>query len=383
MRTLSILGASGSIGGNAAEFLRYHPEEFRLEGIAVDQDWEAAARLAEEFGCVRAAVRNAEGARALKEAMPGLDVMSGDEGVSAVAGAGSDVVLAAISGSAGLPSVLAAIEAGSRVALANKEAVVCGGRQLLEMAQARGVEVYPVDSEHSAIYQCLLSGRLDELDSIVLTASGGPFRHATLEEMRAATPAQALAHPNWAMGKKNSLDSATLANKGLELIEACYLFDVPEDKVEVLVNPTSTFHSAVRFVDGSMIAQIGDPDMRVPIGYALGCAERRFSGVGSFDLTKPGTFDFWAPDPERFPSLGLARAALRQGQSETLLFNAANEMAGIAFMDGRIGFMDIPAMIAECLETGEGRFETDLDGVIEADREAKRFCEERVLAKAA
>ncbi len=376
-RSLTILGATGSIGTSAARFLRLHPGAFRIEGLAVDRNWEAAATLADEFGALRVAVRDAGAARRLREARPHLDVLDGEAGVVAVAAAGSQVVLAAIAGSAGLPSTIAAIRAGSRVALANKESLVCGGPALLAEARARGVEVFPTDSEHTAIHQCLLAGRADEVHSLVLTASGGPFRHSSLDEMRRATPAQAVAHPNWSMGTKISLDSATLANKGLELIEACYLFDVAEPQVEVVVNPTSTFHSAVQFVDGSMIAQIGTPDMRASIGYALGLGRRRPTGVAPMSLLAGG-FEFWHPDLERFPALALARQAVRLGQGGSLLFNAANEVAGGAFLGGRIGFMDIPSAIEDCLEAGGTRFASDLDTAADADREAKAFCTARL-----
>ena len=378
MKTVTILGASGSIGTNAVEFLRMHPAAFRLHAVTVESNWQAAAALAAEFGLRRVAVRDAEAAAALRRHDPGLDVLDGDEGVVEAAGDGANVVLAAISGSAGLPSVLAAIRAGSRLALANKEALVCGGPALLRLAAERGVAALPVDSEHSAIYQCLLSGKPAEVLSLLLTASGGPFRFASLDEMRRATPAAALAHPNWPMGAKNSLDSATLANKGLELIEACYFFDIAESAVDVVINPSSILHSAVRFVDGSMVAQLGHADMRVPIGYALSWPDRLATGVEPLDLASLGELRFWPPDRARFPALDLARRAVREGQGGTLLFNAANEVAGRAFMEGKVGFMDIPLLIERCLDAGGGRFASGLDEVLEADRQAKLFCAEQV-----
>jgi 1-deoxy-D-xylulose-5-phosphate reductoisomerase len=380
MRTVNILGATGSIGSRALDYLRLHRDSFILNGITVDGKWQEVASIADEFGCRRVAVRDPRAAASLRSHRPGLDVLDGADGVVELAGGGADVTLAAISGSAGLPSVIAAIEAGSRIALANKESIVCGGPALLRLAAAHDVAVIPVDSEHSAIFQCLLAGRAAEVASIVLTASGGPFRFSGIEEMRAATPAQALAHPNWPMGAKNSLDSATLANKGLELIEACYLFEVPEAAVEVVVNPNSVFHSAVQFQDGSMIAQLGEADMRVPIGYALSWPDRQVTGVPPLSLAALGRIDFWPPDETRFPSLGLARAAARQGQAGTLLFNAANEVAGAAFMQERIGFMDIPAVIEACLDAGGTRFAAPIEEVVAADRAAKRYCEE-ILAR--
>lgn len=376
MRSVVILGATGSIGTNALEIIRQHRDSFRLSGIAVDSDWEGAARIADGFDCDTIAIRNAEAGERLRDARPNLTVLVGDDASAQLASLDADVKLAAISGSAGLPSVLAAIESGGQLALANKESLVCGGPALLERAASRGVEVVPVDSEHSGLFQCYLSGRAEEVDSVLITASGGPFRDATLDAMANATVDQALAHPNWPMGRKNSLDSATLANKGLELIEACYLFGLPESAVQVLVNPNSLFHAAVQYSDGSMIAQISNADMKVAIAYALGWPERLESGVAPLDLGALGRLEFWPPDKDRFPSLWLARAATQVGQSGTLLFNAANEVAGVAFFDGRIGFMDIPAVIETCLDRGGDRFGSALEDVITADREAKRFCSE-------
>jgi 1-deoxy-D-xylulose-5-phosphate reductoisomerase len=374
MKTLNILGATGSIGTRALDFIRLHADDFSLSGFTVGANWEAAADIAAEFGCRRVAVRDPAAARRLREHSPGLEVLDGPSGVESLAAAGADVTLAAICGSAGLPSVLAAIRAGGQLALANKESVVCGGPELLELARAHDVRVIPVDSEHSAIFQCLMCGRADEVASITLTASGGPFRFSSLAEMRVKTPAEALAHPNWPMGRKNSLDSATLANKGLELIEASYLFDIDEAVIEVLINPNSILHSAVQFRDGSMIAQLGQADMRVPIGYALSWPERRETQVAPISLGQLGKLEFWPPDDERFPSLGLARVALRSGQPGTLLFNAANEVAGQAFFDRRIGFMDIPAMIETCLDRGGLRFRASIEDAVAADAEAKAFC---------
>lgn len=376
MKTVCILGATGSIGTRALDFIRLHAEHFSLSSFSVGSNWEAAARIAAEFGCRRVAVHHPVAARRLREHLPDLEVLDGPAGVESVAAAGADVTLAAICGSAGLPSVLASIRAGGQLALANKESLVCGGPELLDLAKMHDVPVIPVDSEHSAIFQCLMCGRADEVASITLTASGGPFRFSSLADMHAKTPDEALAHPNWPMGRKNSLDSATLANKGLELIEACYLFDVDEADVEVLINPNSVFHSAVQFKDGSMIAQLGQADMRVPIGYALSWPERRETQVPPISLGQLGKLEFWPPDHERFPSLDLARTALRSGQPGTLLFNAANEVAGEAFFDRRIGFMDIPAVIETCLERGGLRFRASIEDAVAADAEAKAFCAE-------
>lgn len=376
MKSLTILGASGSIGQNAIAFLRLHRDKFDLSGIAVQNNWQAAHAMQREFGCRRIAVRDPQAARSLRDTGIDADVLEGPEGVIELAADGTDIVLAAISGSEGLPSVLAAIKAGSRIALANKESLVCGGAQLMDYAAQCKVDIIPVDSEHSALYQCLLGCRRPEVAAMLLTASGGPFRYSRLEELQSATIEDALAHPNWAMGRKNSLDSATLANKGLELIEAGYLFAIAEDKIEVLINPSSMLHGAVQFLDGPMIAQIGKPDMRSPIGYALSWPDRIDTGVDYLDLGSVGSLHFLRPDSEKFPCLDLAREALRMGQGGTLLFNSANEIAGEAFLASQIGFMDIPRVIERCMARGGDTFQAPLSETVEAVASARAFCAE-------
>lgn len=378
MKSIVILGATGSIGMQAVDFLRRHRDKFELVGISVGSNWRGAASIAQEFGCKRVAIKDPSAAQELRALNSAPEVIDGDSGADVLASSGADVVLAAISGSVGLPSVISAIRAGSQLALANKESLVCAGPALLDLARMHSVQVIPVDSEHSALFQCMLSGRRCEVTSLVLTASGGPFRFASYEELENATPAQALAHPNWSMGAKNSLDSATLANKGLELIEACFLFQIEERLIEVLINPNSLFHGAVQFVDGSMIAQLGEADMRVPIGYALSWPGRYASGVAKIKLADLKKLEFWEPDNQRFPSLKLARTAARSGQAATILFNAANEVAGRAFLSGQIGFTDIPAVIEKCLEDGGTTFSAAIDDVVAADRAAKVFCQARV-----
>ena len=385
MRSVTILGASGSIGTSALAFLRLHPDEFRLENIAVNTDWQAAIKICAEFGCTSVAFADPAAATEFRKNTPEsrVEVFDGADASATVASRPVDVVLAAISGSAGLPSVVAAVNAGNRLALANKEPVVCAGRALLELAQKQGVAVIPTDSEHSAIFQSLLAGKHSEIASILLTASGGPFRTASLEHMRAATPEQALNHPNWSMGAKITIDSATLANKGLELIEAAYLFDQDPQTVEVVVNPSSILHSAVQFRDGSMIAQLGKPDMRVAIGYGLSWPDRLETGVAPISLAELGALHFEEVDNERFRCLGLARASLASGTGGPLLFNAANEIAVAAFLKGRIGFMDIPELIEQCLDLGGTRFAASLADVVAVNAEALVFCREQLLARAA
>ena len=381
---MTILGASGSIGTSALAFLRLHPDEFRLQNIAINSDWKTAVAICREFGCGAVAFSDPAAAAEFRKNAPdpSCEVFEGPNASATVASMPVDVVLAAIAGSAGLPSVVAAVNAGNRLALANKEPVVCAGRALLELAKKQGVEVIPTDSEHSAIFQSLLAGKPSEIASILLTASGGPFRTASLEQMRAATPEQALNHPNWSMGNKITIDSATLANKGLELIEAAYLFEQDPASIEVVVNPSSILHSAVQFRDGSMIAQLGKPDMRVAIGYGLSWPDRLETGVEPISLAALGALQFEEVDTERFPCLGLAKASLASGTGGPLLFNAANEIAVAAFLKGRIGFMDIPALIETCLELGGNRFAASLDDVIAVNAEALEFCRSQLMARA-
>jgi 1-deoxy-D-xylulose-5-phosphate reductoisomerase len=376
MLSVTILGVSGSIGSSALQFLRLHRDTFTLKNIALRNDWRSALDIRAEFGCQAVGFEDSRAAEMFVRHAPNTRsrVLSGPEAASELASEPVDVVLAAISGSAGFPSVLAAIMAGNRIALANKESLVCGGAPLLELAASKGVPVIPVDSEHSAIFQCLLAGTRQEVVSLLLTASGGPFRTASIEQMRRATPEQALAHPNWRMGLKNTIDSATLANKGLELIEAAYLFGCDEGKIDVLINPTSVMHSAVCYRDGSMVAQLGRPDMRVAVGYGLSWPARLESGVEALSLSELGALAFETVDPDKFPSLGLARSALRAGGDGPLLFNAANEIAVKAFISGKLGLMRIPALIETCLERGAGRFTGGLPDVPVLCREALDFC---------
>lgn len=375
-RTVTILGASGSIGTSALKFLRLHQDKFALKYIAVDSDVNAAGSIAAEFGCEAVAINNAQAAAGC--IIDSCKVLPGPDGVETLAGFDVDIVLGAVTGSCGLPAILAAIKAGNDIALANKESLVCGGPNLLAFAKSRGVKVIPVDSEHSAIFQCLLGSHRAEVEKIILTASGGPFRNTPLDALTSVSPAQALDHPNWSMGPKNSLDSATLANKGLELIETAYFFDADEADIDVVIHPTSIFHSAVRFTDGAMIAQLGATDMCGAVGYGLSYPDRLATGLLPLDLARLGSLEFYAPDMTRFPSLALARVALKQSQGGSLMFNAANEIAGKAFLDGQIGFMDIPKLIEVCLDQGAGQFTAALEDVVRADEAAKRFAADRL-----
>ena len=388
MKKITILGASGSIGRSAIAFLRMHRDKFALDAVAFGSGWEAAAAIVEEFGCAAVSFADAGAAAAFRASGRGggCDVLVGPTAAAELAARPVDTVLAAITGAAGFPSVLAAIEAGNRLALANKEALVCGGPRLLERARERGSTVVPIDSEHSAIFQCYLAGRPSEVAKILLTASGGPFRTWSKEAIRRATPAEALKHPNWSMGPKITLDSATLANKGLELIETAYYFGIDESRIEVLINTTSLLHSAVHYVDGSLIAMLGAADMRNAIGYGLTWPDRLPTGVDLIDLGRIGRLEFEYVDDERFPCLGLARRALTRGQGGTMMFNAANEVAGRLFMKGAIGFTDIATIIDKCLSTDTARFASDLEDVVAAVGAAEAHAQsvaERHIAEAA
>jgi 1-deoxy-D-xylulose-5-phosphate reductoisomerase len=361
-KSVTILGASGSIGTSAVSFLRLHRDLISLDRIALRRNWRRAIEICLEFGCRAVAFEDVEAARSFSAQWEGpkMTILSGPDAAAELASWKADVVLAAISGSAGLPSVLAAIQSGNRVALANKEALVCGGNALLELAREQKVPVIPVDSEHSAMFQALLAGQRHEVASLVLTASGGPFRQASFEEMRAATKEQALAHPNWPMGPKNTIDSATLANKGLELIEASYLFGFAEDKIDVVINPSSVLHSAVLYRDGSMIAQLGTPDMRSAVGYGLTWPDRLETGVAPLSLAALGRLEFEEINQQKFKALSLARQALREGQDGPMIFNFANEVGVAAFLKDRLRLTEIAELIETCLERGTGKFEGSL-----------------------
>ncbi len=384
MRLVTILGASGSIGKNAIEFLRLHRKDFTLCNVAFKADWQTALQLCAEFNCRAVSFADPIAAEtfAIHCRQADVSVLSGPEGAVELASEPVDVVLAAISGSSGLAPVLAAVRAGNRVALANKEALVCGGTALLDLARSNGSTIIPVDSEHSAMYQCLLAGNRHEVGSLLLTASGGPFRTSTIGEMRVATREQAMNHPNWSMGVKNTIDSATLANKGLELIEAAYFFQCDESDIDVVINPSSILHSAVCFRDGSMVAQLGRPDMRVAIGYGLSWPDRLTTGVETLSLSDLRRLDFEDVDLEKFRCLSLARSALRIAGDGPMLFNAANEVAVAAFMSGRLGLLDIAGLIEECLEQGAGRFTGSLDETPALAAEAMHFCRSEFEAMA-
>lgn len=378
---LTILGATGSIGKSTLDVVARHPERYQLFALTAQQRVDELAALCIRFSPRYAVVVSVEDAARLQavliDAGSATAVLHGADALRDVAADGEvDVVMAAIVGAAGLLPTLAAVRAGKRVLLANKEALVMSGALFMQAVADSGATLLPIDSEHNAIFQCLPGtfrcGSEDHgVERLLLTASGGPFRNWTLEQMQAATPAQAVNHPKWSMGRKISVDSATLMNKGLELIEACWLFGTTEARVQVVIHPESIVHSMVQYVDGSTLAQLGNPDMRTPIALGLAWPERIPAGVSPLDLFATARLNFEAPDEARFPCLRLARAAMRAGGTAPAVLNAANEVAVEAFLDERLRFTDIPALVERTL-TELPMMEADgLPTILHADRTAR------------
>ena len=356
-RSISILGATGSVGASTVDLIAREAEHHEVVALTAHRNGAALARLARELGARFAAVSDPEAYRELKEGLSGsgIEAAAGPAAVVEAARQPADWVMAAITGASGLEPTLAAVERGQTVALANKECLVCAGALFMRRAGETGTTVLPVDSEHNAIFQAMGAGRREDVRRIVLTASGGPFRTWSAEKIRAATLDEALRHPNWSMGPKITIDSATLMNKGLELIEAHHLFAATPDELDVLVHPQSVIHGLVEFRDGSVVAQLGSPDMRIPIAHCLAWPVRLNGPAPRLDLTKIATLTFEAPDLERFPALRLAREALAQGQGAPTVLNAANEIAVAEFVARRLGFAGIPALVAATLDAAAGR----------------------------
>jgi 1-deoxy-D-xylulose-5-phosphate reductoisomerase len=354
--TVSLLGATGSIGTSTIDLVRMDRHRFRVEAVTAQRNAAALATLAREIGARFAVVADPACYGELKDALAGsgIEAAAGADAVVEAAQRPADWVMAAITGAAGLRPTMTAIERGATVALANKECLVCAGALFMRRAAETGAVVLPVDSEHNAIFQALSAGRRDDVSRIILTASGGPFRTASLAEMRAATVKQALRHPNWSMGAKVTIDSATMMNKGLELIEAYHLFGFPSEQIDIVVHPQSIVHGIVEYRDGSLIAQLGPPDMRVPIANCLAWPER-MTGAARLDLTRMSALTFEPPDPVRFPALALAREALLAGRGAPTVLNAANEIAVLEFIAGRLGFAGIAALVEATIETAQAR----------------------------
>lgn len=385
MKTVTILGATGSVGTSTLDLVERAPDLFRVRALTANSDVARLASAAIRTGAEQAVIADETCLPALRDALVGSGVKAagGAEAVADAAGTGADVTVAAIVGCAGLKPVMSAIRGGGTIALANKEALVSAGDVMKAAVAGHGATLLPVDSEHNAIFQCLDARLTHRIRRIILTASGGPFRDRPLSHMADITPAQAVAHPNWSMGAKISVDSATMMNKGLELIEAFHLFPLGHDQIDIVVHRQSVIHSMVEYVDGSTLAQLGTPDMRTPIAYALAWPDRMPTPGEPLDLVRVGRLDFEAPDPVRFPALALARAALEQGGARPAILNAANEVAVAAFLDGRAGFLEIAAIVADTLDRFDPPAPETLDAVLDVDREARRLAAERVKERVA
>ena len=377
MRKIAILGSTGSIGTQALDLCRRHPDRFRVMALTARGSREKLLEQVREFRPEIAGLTEGFDPAEIPEDLRFCRFLGGKEALKAAAQSDADMVLVSIVGIAGLQSVMDALEAGKQVLLANKEALVTGGHLVTELARKKGKPLLPVDSEHSAIFQCLQAAGNNRPEKILLTASGGPFRTWDRERIDRATPAEALNHPNWNMGAKITVDSASMFNKGLEIMEARWLFDMPEDRIEVVVHPESIIHSAVVFRDGAVLAQLGEPDMRVPIGYAMAYPERITTGVAAPDLFRLGHLTFEKPDEEKFPALRLARECLRAGGAACTVFNGANEEAVAAFLRGEIPFGDIARRVERALDKLAGLRADCLPDIWEADRRARECVSEK------
>jgi len=381
MKKLAILGCTGSIGINVLEVIALHPGKFQVIALAGGRNVPRMEEQILRFSPKLASVMDAESAKLLEAgaSRKTTRVLSGLEGLKAVACHPEvEMVVCALSGSVGLVPTLAAVQAQKNLALANKEALVMAGEILVRETQERGLRIYPIDSEHSAIFQALAGHRKEDVRRIILTASGGPFLQTPLEELAEVTPQQALMHPQWRMGKKVTIDSASLMNKGLEVIEAHWLFNVPPSQIEVHIHPQSIVHSMVEYIDGSIIAQMAIPDMRGPIAYALSYPERLESKLPSLNLLEISPLTFHKVDPERFPALGLAYRALEQGGTMPAVLNAANEVAVEAFLQGRLGFRQMACLIGEIMDHHQSAKVRSLDEVLRAHAWAAQETQHRI-----
>ena len=368
-RTISILGATGSVGTSTLDLVERSPDLFEVVALTAAKN---VAGLADAALRTRARLAVIDDETLLPELLERLAGSScraatGRAALNEAAAGEAEWVMAAIVGCAGLEPVMAAVGAGRTIALANKEALVTAGALMTNAARRSGATILPVDSEHNAIFQCLAGANLDDVARLVLTASGGPFRTRSRDEMAAMSPAEAVAHPNWSMGAKISVDSATLMNKGLELIEAHHLFGLPSERIDIVVHPQSVIHSMVEYIDGSVLAQLGSPDMRIPIAHALAYPRRIATPAERLDLVRHGRLDFEAPDPERFPALRLARQALDEGGAVPIVLNAANEIAVAAFLDGRLRFLDIARIVEEAMTRTNAPAPRSIADVVDID----------------
>ncbi|TDY00119.1 1-deoxy-D-xylulose-5-phosphate reductoisomerase [Thiohalophilus thiocyanatoxydans] len=388
MKQVTLLGATGSIGLSTLDVIARHPEQFSVFALTANTQVDRLFQQCCDYQPEYAVMADPQAAEQLEQKLAenGLEtqVLAGIDGLIQVASdAGTDYVMAAIVGAAGLQPTLAAARAGKRVLLANKEALVMSGRLFMDAIKENQAELLPIDSEHNAIFQCIpgrLSGNVTEygVKRILLTGSGGPFRQTPLSQLARVTPEQAVAHPNWDMGHKISVDSATMMNKGLELIEACWLFEARPDFIQIVVHPQSVVHSMVEYTDGSILAQLGQPDMRTPIAHAMAWPERMDSGVDRLDLFDVARLDFERPDYERFPCLQLAEQAARQGGTAPAILNAANEVAVQAFLDGALDFTNIAVVVESVLSVMSSREADDLNTILVDDEQAREYAQESI-----
>jgi 1-deoxy-D-xylulose-5-phosphate reductoisomerase len=374
MKSVALLGSTGSIGLSTLSLVRQFPERFEIHGMVAGRNLERLAGQIKEFAPECVAIRDEADVPRLRNLLGRhrVEILWGQSGAIAVATAAKvDIILAAIVGGAGLIPTLMGVKAGKEIALANKEALVMAGEIFVRAAREKNVRLLPVDSEHSAIFQCLQGNRREEVDRLILTASGGPFLRTPLKRLEKVTVAEALKHPNWKMGQKITIDSATMMNKGLEIVEARWEFDIEPKRIEVVIHPQSVVHSMVRYQDGSIIAQLGIPDMRIPIAYALAYPERLKGGWKPLELTRQGELNFLPVEKRRFPALELAYEALNDGGTMPTVLNAANEVAVNAFLEGRIGFRQIHRVIDKTMCAHAGRSARDLNEILEIDRWAR------------
>jgi len=376
MKNITILGATGSIGLNTLDVVSRHPDQFSVFAVSAHSDWKSLIQICKDYQPSFAVLSDEASAEKLRAVVsPGVQVLCGEDSLDEIAAhPNTDFVMAAIVGGAGMSSTFSAAKAGKRIMLANKESLILGGNLLMGLVKNSGAEIIPVDSEHSAIFQCLKGGS-DGLSKIQLTASGGPFLKTSFENLKSATPEQACNHPNWKMGKKISVDSATMMNKGLEIIEASFLFGLSASQIEVVIHPQSIVHSFVYFADGSVLSQLGLPDMRSAIAYALSHPERIKSGVKALDLTQQESLEFHQPDLKKYKCLELAYLALEQGKSAPGTLNAANEVAVNAFLKNKIGFLDIPEIVEKTLQEVSCQNLDTLESVVENDQLSRKIAQ--------
>ena len=377
MKTISILGSTGSVGRATVDLIKRMPQTYSVDSLTANKNWQLLAEQAKTLKPRYVAISKQQYYQPLKNALNGEDIFIG-AGEKAIIEAGDrevDLLMAAIVGIAGLLPTISAIRRGTTVALANKECLVSSGEIFIREASDAQAKLIPVDSEHNAIFQVFEAHNKAKLDRLILTASGGPFRNCTIDEMKGKNPQEALAHPNWDMGPKISIDSATMMNKGLEIIEAHYLFNVEESLIDVVIHPQSIVHSLVSYLDGSVLAQLADPDMKIPIAYALSWPKRMDATIPRLDLLKIGSLEFFKPDTKRFPALNLARESINLGGSSNLVLNAANEVAVAGFLAGKIKFTDIVATVEKVLDKNVETAPKSIEEVIFMDAEIRKYTE--------